>query len=60
YATVYTHLSETLVTIGSSVKTGQIIGKVGETGSLIGASLYFELWHNYERLNTKEWLTKTP
>ena len=60
YATVYTHLSETLVTIGNSVKTGQIIGKVGETGSLIGASLYFELWHNYERLNTKEWLTKTP
>ena len=60
YATVYTHLSETLVTTGDSIKTGQIIGKVGETGSLIGASLYFELWHNYERLNTKKWLTKTP
>ena len=60
YASVYTHLSETLVTTGDSIKTGQIIGKVGETGSLIGASLYFELWHNYERLNTKKWLTKTP
>ncbi|HIM12373.1 TPA: hypothetical protein EYM26_16450 [Candidatus Poribacteria bacterium] len=60
YATVYTHLSETLVTVGDSIKTGKIIGKVGETGSLIGASLYFELWHNYERLNTREWLTKAP
>ena len=60
YASVYTHLSETSVTTGNSIKTGQIIGKVGETGSLIGASLYFELWHNYERLNTKKWLTKTP
>lgn len=60
YATVYTHLSKTLVTTGDLIKTRQVIGTVGKTGSLIGASLYFELWHNYERLNTRKWLTQAP
>jgi murein DD-endopeptidase MepM/ murein hydrolase activator NlpD len=58
YISVYAHLSEILVTMGETVKANQVIGKVGDTGSLIGDVLYFELWHNYDRLNTREWLER--
>ena len=60
YISVYAHLSEILVKQGESVRAKQVIGKVGETGSLIGEALYFELWHNYDRLKTREWLTSQP
>ena len=58
YISVYAHLSEILVAVGDTVHANQTLGKVGDTGSLIGDVLYFELWHNYSRLNTREWLAK--
>ncbi len=56
YTSVYTHLSVVSVKVGDDVKTNQIIGQVGDSGSLIGQGLYFELWHNYARLDTHQWL----
>ena len=56
YTSVYTHLSVVSVKVGDDVKTNQIIGQVGDSGSLIGQVLYFELWHNYARLDTHQWL----
>jgi hypothetical protein len=43
---VYMHLVEgsLLVQKGQSVRTGQLIGKVGNTGSSSGAHLHFEIW----------------
>jgi murein DD-endopeptidase MepM/ murein hydrolase activator NlpD len=43
---VYMHLVEgsLLVKNGQSVRTGQLIGKVGNTGSSSGAHLHFEIW----------------
>ncbi len=60
YISVYAHLSDMLVKKGDAVRAKKIIGTVGETGSLIGEVLYFELWHNYNRLNTQRWLTRRP
>jgi septal ring factor EnvC (AmiA/AmiB activator) len=60
YISVYAHLSEMLVKQGELVQAEQEIGKVGETGSLIGEVLYFELWHDYKRLDTKKWLMRYP
>ena len=60
YISVYAHLSDVLVKPGEAVREKQVIGRVGETGSLIGEVLYFELWHNYARLNTRQWLTNQP
>ena len=56
YISVYAHLSDISVKRGEAVQAKQVIGTVGQTGSLIGEVLYFELWHNYDRLNTRRWL----
>lgn len=45
YDYFYAHLrSPALVKEGDTVKTGQIIGYVGETGDAVGCHLHFELW----------------
>ena len=43
---VYMHLVEgsLLVRQGQTVRTGQLIGKVGNTGASSGAHLHFEIW----------------
>ena len=56
HTSVYTHLSVVEVKVGDLVAKNQIIGQVGESGSLIGQVLYFELWHNYVPLDTAQWL----
>lgn len=56
YRTLYAHASELLVEAGQKVKAGQVIARVGDTGSLSGAILYFELWKGIEAMFTKRWL----
>jgi murein DD-endopeptidase MepM/ murein hydrolase activator NlpD len=43
---VYMHLQEGSLAVrpGDSVRTGSVIGKVGNTGSSSGAHLHFEIW----------------
>lgn len=43
YYSLYGHLSEFLVSVGYEVVKGRIIGRVGESGSLSGPILHFEL-----------------
>jgi len=43
YYTVYAHLSESMVSESMGVEPGQIIGRVGDTGSLDGTKLHFEV-----------------
>ncbi len=58
YYSVYTHLAEIFVTPTETVGTGQRIASVGETGSLEGSELHFEIWHNREKQNPMLWLKK--
>jgi murein DD-endopeptidase MepM/ murein hydrolase activator NlpD len=65
YTSVYAHLSRISVKRGDTVQVKQILGTVGETGSLIGPVLYFQLWKYPkslnappEPLNTRRWLTR--
>ncbi|HXG51321.1 MAG TPA: peptidoglycan DD-metalloendopeptidase family protein [candidate division Zixibacteria bacterium] len=43
YYSIYAHLSEFLKKTGDLVKRGEVIGRVGDSDSLSGARLYFEL-----------------
>ena len=65
YVSVYAHLSGTSVKRSDTVQVKQVLGTVGETGSLIGSVLYFQLWKyptslntTPEPLNTRRWLTR--
>jgi septal ring factor EnvC (AmiA/AmiB activator) len=43
FFTVYGHLDEIGPGVGDAVRAGREIGKAGETGSLTGPKLYFEI-----------------
>ncbi len=60
YYTLYAHNSEILVQRGQTAQRGQVISKVGSTGSLEGSvSLYFEIRKRDQPLNPMEWLRRT-
>jgi septal ring factor EnvC (AmiA/AmiB activator) len=58
YYTVYAHLEETFKSKGDSVDTGEVIATVGDTGSMTGAKLYFEVRHHGKPMNPLKWLKK--
>ncbi len=56
YYTIYAHLAEISAAVGASVPKGAVIGTVGDTGSLTGPSLYFEVRLHEKPLDPARWL----
>jgi septal ring factor EnvC (AmiA/AmiB activator) len=56
--TMYGHLSQLAVVGGDQVKQGQVIGQAGDTGSLKGPRLYFEIRRNGVAEDPLLWLAK--
>lgn len=56
YFTLYAHASEILARAGETVSRGQVIGRVGDSGSLEGPQLYFELRHKGKPQDPVAWL----
>jgi len=57
---VLSHLSAVIVEVGQPVVQGQMVGLVGDSGSLEGARLYFELRHDGAPENPLGWLSSVP
>lgn len=55
YYTLYGHLSELNVEVGEEVEADRIIGLVGDSGSLEGPALYFEIRHHGKPVNPSPW-----
>ena len=60
YFSVSGHLEEVAVEVGQLVEAGEELGTVGETGSLSGPRLYFEIRRGAEPLDPAGWLQAPP
>jgi len=56
YYTLYAHVADMKVTEGDDVRQGQVIGTVGDTGSLQGPRLYFEVRYQGKPQDPAQWL----
>jgi murein DD-endopeptidase MepM/ murein hydrolase activator NlpD len=57
--TGFFHLSEIDVKVGQTVKTGDIVGKVGTTGFSTGNHLHWSLWVDNVYVDPIEWENRT-
>ncbi|HBB68076.1 MAG: hypothetical protein A2X28_05650 [Elusimicrobia bacterium GWA2_56_46] len=44
YSTLYGHFSELMVKEGAQIKRGQLLGRMGSTGTSTGPHLHYEVW----------------
>jgi septal ring factor EnvC (AmiA/AmiB activator) len=58
YYTLYAHLKEAKVAKGQRVDAGDTLGEVGDTGSLKGPYLYFEIRSGSKALDPAQWLKR--
>lgn len=56
YYTLYAHMADIGVKEGDDVRQGQRIGTVGDTGSLEGPRLYFEVRYQGKPQDPEQWL----
>ena len=59
YHSLYGHLDEIITKVGKAVRLGQIIGRSGDTGSILGESLYFEMRHKGSPIEPTAWLNQS-
>ena len=60
YYTLYAHASQVLVDEGDQVKGGELVGRVGETGSVEGPRLHFEVRYQSRAEDPQLWLRRRP
>ncbi len=58
YYTVYAHLEEVFKVKGDRVEKGEVIATVGDSGSLLGPALHFEVRHHGKPVDPLKWIRK--
>jgi len=58
YYTIYGHLSEILKKTGDEVRRGEVLGRAGDSDSLAGSNLYFEIRKDGRSVDPLPWLRK--
>jgi septal ring factor EnvC (AmiA/AmiB activator) len=56
YYTVYGHLEEAFKSKGDRVDAEEVIATAGDSGSMTGSKLYFEVRHRGTPLDPLKWL----
>jgi len=57
YHSLYGHLDEIISNTGKTVRSGQIIGRSGDSGSFNGEALYFEMRYKGKPIEPTAWLS---
>ena len=58
YYTIYAHLEEIFKSTGDRVEADEVIATVGDTGSMSGTGLHFEVRHHGKPLDPMIWIRK--
>lgn len=58
YYTVFAHLEEVFKVKGDRVEKGEVIATVGDSGSLMGPALHFEVRHHGKPVDPLKWIRK--
>ncbi len=58
FYTVYAHLEELFASKGNTVNTGDVVATVGDTGSMTGTRLYFEVRHHGKPQDPLKWIKR--
>ena len=59
YHSLYGHLDEIISSTGKTVRSGQIIGRSGDSGSVNGDALYFEMRYKGKPIEPTAWLSQS-
>jgi len=58
YYTIYAHAQEIFASQGDAVEMGEVVATVGDSGSMIGPSLHFEVRHHGKPVDPLKWIKK--
>ena len=58
FYTVYSHVTNIQTQVDSEVRSGDVIAYMGDSGSINGSKLHFEVWGKGQKLDPEKWLIK--
>ncbi|MGB2929364.1 MAG: peptidoglycan DD-metalloendopeptidase family protein [Desulfobacterales bacterium] len=58
YYTVYAHAEELFASKGDNIDMGDVVATVGDSGSMIGPGLHFEVRHHGKPVDPLKWIKK--
>ncbi len=58
FYTVYSHVTNIQTNVDSQVRNGDVIAYMGDSGSINGSKLHFEIWGKGQKLDPEKWLRK--
>ena len=58
FYTVYSHVTNVETNEDSQVRSGDVIAYMGDSGSINGSQLHFEIWGQGKKLNPEYWLKR--
>ena len=58
FYTVYSHVTNIQTVVDGQLRNGDIIAYMGDSGSINGSKLHFEIWGKGQKLDPEKWLIK--